>query len=284
MNSIVLIQGETGSGKELIANLIHRESPRAHRKMVRVNCASLPATLIEAELFGREKGAYTGALSKQAGRFEMADGSTLFLDEIGELALELQAKLLRVLQDGEFERLGSTRTLKVDVRVITATNSDLATLVAEGTFRQDLYYRLNVFPIVVPPLRERRMDIPALVWSFVREFSETMGKSIDKISKSTMQHLQAYDWPGNVRELRNMIERSMILSRGGTLAVSLGEVGSDQLASQTLAEVDRHHIHSVLEQTGWRIRGAGGAAQALGLNPSTLESRMKKLGIKRTTR
>jgi transcriptional regulator with GAF, ATPase, and Fis domain len=284
LESIVLIQGETGSGKELIANLIHRESTRAHRKMVRVNCASLPATLIEAELFGREKGAYTGALSKQIGRFELADGSTLFLDEIGELPLELQAKLLRVLQDGEFERLGSTRTLKVDVRLIAATNRELSVMVTEGNFREDLYYRLNVFPIVVPPLRERRADIPALVWSFVREYGETMGKSVDRISKSTMQHLQAYDWPGNVRELRNVIERSMILSRGGTLVVSLSEVESEQLADQTLAEVDRHHILSLLEQTGWRIRGAGGAAQALGLNPSTLESRMKKLGIKRTTR
>ena len=284
LDSIVLIQGETGSGKELIANLIHRESSRAHRKMVRVNCAALPATLIEAELFGREKGAYTGALSKQVGRFELADGSTLFLDEIGELPLELQAKLLRVLQDGEFERLGSARTLKVDVRLIAATNRDLSTMVAEGNFREDFYYRLNVFPIRVPPLRERREDIPALVWSFVREYGENMGKSIDRISKSTMQRLQAYDWPGNVRELRNVIERSMILSRGDTLTVSPGEVESQQPSTQTLFEVDRRHILSVLEQTGWRIRGDDGAAQVLGLNPSTLESRMKKLDIKRTRR
>jgi transcriptional regulator with GAF, ATPase, and Fis domain len=282
LDSIVLIQGETGSGKELIANLIHRESPRGQSAMVRVNCASLPPTLIEAELFGREKGAYTGALSKQMGRFELADDSTLFLDEIGELPMELQAKMLRVLQEGEFERLGSSRTLKVDVRVIAATNRDLATLVAEGNFREDLYYRLNVFPIVVPPLRDRREDIPAMVWSFVRENNETMGKSIDRISKGTMQRLQAYDWPGNVRELRNVIERSMILSRGGALDVTLGEVENEQLASQTLAEVDRRHILAVVEQTGWRIRGDGGAAQILGLNPSTLESRMKKLGIKRT--
>lgn len=284
LDSIVLIHGETGSGKELIANLIHRESARGHRKMVRVNCASLPASLIESELFGREKGAYTGALSKQMGRFEIADGSTLFLDEIGELPLELQAKLLRVLQEGEFERLGSTRTLKVDVRVIAATNRDLATLVAEGKFREDLYYRLNVFPIVVPPLRERRADIPALVWSCVHEYSETMGKSIDRINKTTMQRLQAYDWPGNVRELRNVIERSMILSRGDTLTVSLGEAKIDNSSDQTLAEVNRRHILSVLEQTGWRIRGDGGAAQVLGLNPSTLESRMKKLDIQRTPR
>jgi transcriptional regulator with GAF, ATPase, and Fis domain len=270
LDSIVLIQGETGSGKELIANLIHRESPRGQSAMVRVNCASLPPTLIEAELFGREKGAYTGALSKQMGRFELADDSTLFLDEIGELPMELQAKMLRVLQEGEFERLGSSRTLKVDVRVIAATNRDLATLVAEGNFREDLYYRLNVFPIVVPPLRDRREDIPAMVWSFVRENNETMGKSIDRISKGTMQRLQAYDWPGNVRELRNVIERSMILSRGGALDVTLGEVENEQLASQTLAEVDRRHILAVVEQTGWRIRGDGGAAQILGLNPSTL--------------
>lgn len=283
LDSIVLIQGETGSGKELIANLIHGASPRAHNKMVRVNCASLPATLIESELFGRDKGAYTGALSKQVGRFELADDSTIFLDEIGELPLELQAKLLRVLQDGEFERLGSTRTLKVHVRVIAATNRELATQVAEGNFREDLYYRLNVFPIVVPPLRERREDIPALVWSFVREYSETMGKSIDRISKSTMQRLQAYDWPGNIRELRNVVERSMILSRGGTLVVSLGEVESERVAEQTLAEVNRRHILAVVKQTGWRIRGAGGAAQILGLNPSTLESRMKKMGIKRSS-
>lgn len=280
-DSIVLIQGETGSGKELIANLIHRESSRARRNMVRVNCASLPATLIEAELFGREKGAYTGALSKQIGRFELADGSTLFLDEIGELPLELQAKLLRVLQDGEFERLGGRRTLKVDVRLIAATNRDLSTMVAEGKFREDLYYRLNVFPIAVPPLRERRADIPALVWSFVREYSENMGKSIDRISKSTMQHLQAYDWPGNVRELRNVIERAMILSREGTLVVSLDKSDNGTPGGQTLKEVERNHILAILEQTRWRIRGDAGAARILDMNPTTLESRVKKLGIRR---
>ncbi|MFZ9037008.1 MAG: sigma-54-dependent Fis family transcriptional regulator [Gammaproteobacteria bacterium] len=281
LDSIVLIEGETGVGKELVANLIHRESPRSNKKMVRVNCAALPAALIEAELFGRDKGAYTGALSKQVGRFELADGSTLFLDEIGELPLELQAKLLRVLQEGEFERLGSTRTLKVDVRVIAATNCELSSLVGTGKFREDLYYRLNVFPIRVPPLRARRADIPALVWSFVRDCSENMGKSIDKISKSTMQRLQAYNWPGNVRELRNVIERSMILSRNNDLAVSLGEIGNENQGGQTLKEVERNHIRAILEQTGWRVRGEAGAARILDLNPTTLESRMKKLGIRR---
>jgi transcriptional regulator with GAF, ATPase, and Fis domain len=281
LDSIVLIEGETGSGKELVANLIHRESPRAAKSMVRVNCAALPAALIESELFGRDKGAYTGALSKQAGRFELADGSTLFLDEIGELPLELQAKLLRVLQHGEFERLGSNRTLKVDVRLIAATNRELSALVDAGDFREDLYYRLNVFPLRVPPLRERREDIPALVWSFVRECGETMGKSIDRISKGTMRRLQAYDWPGNVRELRNVIERAMILSREGTLVVSLGKSGNGTPGGQTLKEVERNHILAILEQTRWRIRGDAGAARILDMNPTTLESRMKKLGIRR---
>jgi transcriptional regulator with GAF, ATPase, and Fis domain len=281
LDSTVLIQGETGTGKELIANLIHKLSQREHKKMIRVNCAALPATLIEAELFGREKGAYTGAASKQVGRFELANGSTIFLDEIGELPLELQAKLLRVLQDGEFERLGSTQTVKVDVRVIAATNRDLTRLVEDGQFREDLYYRLNVFPITVPPLREHRMDIPALVWSFVRQYSETMGKSIDMISKNTMKHLQAYAWPGNVRELGNVIERAMILSQGGTLTVQIDTSDSQQQTGQTLAEIETGHIRSVLGQTGWRIRGEGGAAQILDMNPCTLESRMKKLGIKR---
>ncbi|MGI9308043.1 MAG: sigma-54 interaction domain-containing protein [Gammaproteobacteria bacterium] len=278
---IVLIQGETGSGKELIAKLIHGKSSRATRKMIRVNCAALPAGLIEAELFGREKGAYTGALSKQSGRFEMADNSTLFLDEIGELPLELQPKLLRVLQDGEFERLGSTRTQKVNVRVVAATNRDLAQLVEKGQFREDLYYRLNVFPITVPPLRARRDDIPALIWSIVREFAESMGKPVNSITKCTMKQLLAYDWPGNVRELRNLIERSMILSQNEILKM-IPEAGSrTHKGGQTLAEVNRCHILSVLEQTDWRVRGECGAAQILDIKPSTLESRMQKLGIQR---
>jgi transcriptional regulator with GAF, ATPase, and Fis domain len=281
LDSTVLILGETGTGKEVLANLVHKLSQRADRNMVRVNCAALPATLIEAELFGREKGAYTGAASKQIGRFELANGSTILLDEIGELPLELQAKLLRVLQDGEFERLGSTQTVKVDVRVIAATNRNLASLVEERRFRQDLYYRLNVFPITVPPLREHCMDIPALVWLFVREYGDKMGKSIDMIRKSTMKHLQAYAWPGNVRELRNVIERAMILSQGGTLAVQLDDRDKQRKTGQTLAEVETDHIRTVLGQAGWRIRGEGGAAQILGMNPCTLESRMKKLGIRR---
>ena len=280
-DSTVLILGETGTGKELVANLVHKLSQRAHKKMIRVNCAALPATLIEAELFGREKGAYTGAASKQIGRFELANGSTIFLDEIGELPLELQAKLLRVLQDGEFERLGSTQTVKVDVRVIAATNRDLSRLVKDGDFREDLYYRLNVFPITVPPLREHRMDIPALVWSIVREYGEIMGKSIDMISKNTMKHLQAYAWPGNVRELRNVIERAMILSHGGTLTMQIDTSDSQQQTGQTLAEIETDHIRSILAQTNWRIRGEGGAAHILDMNPCTLESRMKKLGINR---
>ena len=286
-DSIVLIQGETGTGKELVANLIHKMSRRLGKKMIRVNCAALPATLIEAELFGREKGAYTGASSKQIGRFELANHSTLFLDEIGDLPMELQSKLLRVLQEGEFERLGSSQTVKVDVRVIVATNRSLAEQVAAGEFREDLFYRLNVFPIEMPPLRERRTDIPALVWSFVREFGDTMGKSIDKISKNTMKQLQAYEWPGNVRELRNVIERSMILNQNGVLSVQLAKPGGNgnvRPTSQTLTGVETHHIESVLEQTGWRVRGDGGAARILGINPTTLDSRMKKLGIKRLDR
>jgi len=283
LESTVLIMGETGTGKELVANLIHKLSPHADKKMIRVNCAALPAALIEAELFGREKGAYTGALSKQIGRFELANGSTIFLDEIGELPMELQAKLLRVLQEGEFERLGSTQTLKVDVRVITATNRNLLKQVKEGQFREDLYYRLNVFPITVPALRERRMDIPALVWAFVREYGDTMGKSIERIPKTTMQKLQTYNWPGNVRELRNVIERAMILSQNGVLRVELTDThnASERHTGQTLAEVQANHIQSILEQTAWRIRGEAGAAQILDMNPCTLESRMKKLSIKR---
>ena len=212
--STVLLQGETGSGKEVVARAIHDLSGRRARPMVKVNCAALPANLIEAELFGREKGAYTGALARQMGRFELADGATIFLDEVGELPLELQPKLLRVLQDGEFERLGGTQTIKVDARVIAATNRDLARAMEDGAFRKDLFYRLNVFPIEVPPLRERREDIPMLVWAFVREFSEALAKPITAIDADSMAALQAYSWPGNVRELRNVIERAMILARG----------------------------------------------------------------------
>ncbi|HQR45177.1 MAG TPA: sigma 54-interacting transcriptional regulator [Thermoanaerobaculia bacterium] len=288
VSSAVLIVGETGTGKEIVANAIHALSPRAKRPLVKVNCAALPPTLIESELFGREKGAYTGAMTQQAGRFELADGSTLFLDEIGELPVELQTKLLRVLEEGRFERLGGSRTLTVDVRVLAATNRDLALLVKEGRFRADLYYRLNVFPIEIPPLRERPEDIPLLVWSFVRSFSQRMGKLIESIPKKTMERLQAYPWPGNVRELRNVIERAMILSDGPVLRV--GSFAPEKLGAGvsreggTLEEVERAHIVAVLERTRWRVSGEGGAAELLGLNRTTLQSRMKKLGIERRHR
>ena len=281
-DATVLLLGETGTGKELLASAIHTLSPRRTRMMVQVNCAALPAALIESELFGREKGAYTGALSRQQGRFEAAHGSTLFLDEIGELPLDLQAKLLRVLQDGQFERLGSPTTLHVNVRIIAATNRDLTKAVQAGSFREDLYYRLQVFPIMVPPLRARQDDIPLLVWAFVQEFSRRMGKTIDAIPRPTMQALQRYPWPGNVRELRNVIERAMILSTDATLRVEVpAGGGATAPAHQSLAEVERRHIGAVLEQTGWRIRGRGGAAELLGLKPTTLEARMQKLGLQR---
>jgi transcriptional regulator with GAF, ATPase, and Fis domain len=278
----VLILGETGTGKELLARAIHRLSPRKDGHMVKVNCAALPANLVESELFGREKGAFTGAMARQLGRFESADGSTIFLDEIGDLPLELQTKLLRVLQDGQFERLGSVKTISVDVRVIAATNRDLRKAVREGRFRRDLYYRLNVFPITVPPLRERRDDIPLLTWAFVKHFSESMGKQISTINKNCMDRLKAYSWPGNVRELKNVIERSMILSTGPVLHI--GEIESDateEPLNLTLDELERAHILKVLENTGWRVRGDSGAARILGLKPTTLEARMRKLGIQR---
>ena len=252
--------------------------------MVKINCAALPASLIEAELFGREKGAYTGALARQMGRFEIADGSTILLDEVGELPLELQPKLLRVLQDGSFERVGSTRTISVNVRVIAATNRDLARAVAEGGFREDLYYRLNVFPVAVPPLRERREDIPLLAWEFVKELGESMGKPIEHIADESMKALQVYPWPGNVRELRNVIERAMILARGATLHVSLARVPTSAPGKApvgTLEASERAHILRALEHTGWRVRGPGGAAEVLGIKPTTLDSRIKKLGIRR---
>jgi transcriptional regulator with GAF, ATPase, and Fis domain len=279
----VLITGETGTGKELLAQAIHDLSSRKATTMVKVNCAALPAPLIESELFGREKGAYTGAMTQQVGRFEIADGSTIFLDEIGDLPLDLQVKLLRVLQDGEFQRLGSHRTLKVDVRVIAATNRDLAAMVREGRYREDLFHRLNVFPIVAPTLRERITDIPLLVWKFVEVFNRKMGRSIDSIPKPLMERLKQYHWPGNVRELRNMVERAMIVSEGRTLMIELpdGHSASAPAPSKTLTDVERHHILDVLESTRWRISGKGGAAEVLGLQRSTLRSRMKNLGIVR---
>jgi len=281
-NTCVLITGETGTGKEILARAIHNLSPRKGRSMIRVNCAALPGSLIESELFGREKGAFTGAASRQVGRFESADSSTIFLDEIGDLPMELQAKLLRVLEDGSFERLGSSRTVSVDVRVIAATNHNLAELVKGDMFRRDLYYRLNVFPIVVPPLRERREDIPLLVWAFVEEFSQSMGKSIKNIPKKTMELLRRYHWPGNVRELKNVIERAMILSTGSILRIERLEAEeTTSIDGMSMEAVERNHILKVLENTGWRISGKKGAAQILDLKVSTLRSRMKKLGIER---
>ena len=281
-DSSVLVRGETGTGKELVAQAIHRLSPRRSRLMVKVNCAALPSGLVESELFGREKGAFTGALTRQVGRFEIADGSTLFLDEIGELSLEVQAKLLRVLETGEFERLGSPKTIKVDVRVIAATNRDLAEDIQQGRFREDLYYRLNVFPIRVPPLRERAEDIPLLVWTFLEELSTRMGKTITQVPRQTMEALQRHPWPGNVRELRNVIEHATILTTGETLRVPLLDDAAPVAApAPTLADSERELILRALESTGWRIKGPKGAAAALGLNPSTLYARMKKLAIRR---
>jgi len=285
----VLLLGETGTGKELMASFIHAASPRRDRPMIKLNCAALPASLIEAELFGREKGAYTGALTRQIGRFELADGTTLFLDEVGELPLELQPKLLRVLQEGEFERVGGTQTIRTDVRVIAATNRPLAEEVRAGRFREDLYYRLNVFPIRLPPLRERSEDIPMLVWQFVRELGQSMGRPVERVADETMRALQAYAWPGNIRELRNVVERAMILCRDGVLRVSLPDApalappapaGAGR-SEETLAAAERRNIEATLQRCGWRIRGANGAAERLGLKPTTLESRMKRLGIER---
>jgi transcriptional regulator with GAF, ATPase, and Fis domain len=276
----VLLCGETGTGKELVAQAIHRLSVRRDQVMVRVNCAALPAGLVESELFGREKGAYTGALTRQVGRFEIADGSTIFLDEIGELSLEVQAKLLRVLERGELERLGSPRTIKVDVRLIAATNRDLAEEIRQGRFREDLYYRLNVFPIRVPPLRERPDDIPLLVWAILEEFSARMGKKITQVPRPTMEALQKRSWPGNVRELRNMIERAVIFTPDETLRMPMVDEAASAPRLKTLADAEREHILRVLQMTGWQIKGPAGAAAELGLNPSTLYSRMKKLGIR----
>ena len=281
-DSTVLLLGETGTGKELLARAIHSMSLRKDRPLVTVNCASLPPTLIESELFGREKGAYTGALTKMAGRFEIADGSTLFLDEIGELPIDLQSKLLRVLEDGTFERLGSTKPIHVNVRIIAATNRDIEEEIKNGRFRQDLFYRLNVFPIVIPPLRRRPEDIPPLVRAIVKEFQKKMGKEIESIPKKTMQALQSYSWPGNVRELRNMLEHAMILSNGKVLDVHLPKQASSEAdASGNLQDMERMHLAAVLEKTGWRLAGKGGAAEVLGLKRTTLQAKMKKLGIKR---
>jgi transcriptional regulator with GAF, ATPase, and Fis domain len=280
-SATVLLLGETGTGKELLARALHACSPRHARPMVALNCAALPATLVDSELFGREKGAYTGALTRQPGRFELADGSTLFLDEVGELPQETQAKLLRVLQDGRFERLGGGATMWADVRVIAASNRDLERGVGEGKFRNDLYYRLNVFPIPLPPLRERREDIPLLVWAFIKELAPAMGKTIESIPRAVLEALQRYDWPGNVRELRNVIERALIVSPDAVLQAEVPRSTGPLAEDLTLATVERRHILSVLERTGWRVSGRHGAAEILGLKPTTLESRMARLGIRR---
>jgi PAS domain S-box-containing protein len=283
-DATVLLLGETGTGKELLAAAIHDLSPRRDRPMIKVNCAALPATLMESELFGREKGAYTGALSKQVGRFELADGSTIFLDEVGELPVETQGKLLRVIQDGCFERLGSPTTVRVQVRMIAATSRDLARMVADGCFRKDLYYRLNVFPIEIPPLRERRDDIPLLVWSFVEELGRRMGRSVEAVSPQSLHALQHYPWPGNIRELRNVVERALITCHGPTLFIEPPAHPGSPATGLTLEEVERAHILRVLEMTGWRVRGKQGAANILGVPPTTLDSRMVKLDIHRPSR
>ena len=276
----VLLIGETGTGKEMLASAIHELSLRGSRPMVRVSCAAIPETLIESELFGREKGAYTGAMSRQVGRFEVAHGSTLFLDEVGELPLELQVKLLRVLQEKQVERLGSSKSIAVDVRIIAATNRDLEMAVREKKFRDDLYYRLNVFPIRTPPLRERREDIPLLIQSFVNEFAKSFGKGIESIDNDSIEALQRYSWPGNIRELRNTVERAMILATGPRLYINPPTTSPDD-AKHSLHHVDveREHIRNVLESTGWRVRGKDGAAEILGLKPTTLDSMMVRLGL-----
>jgi len=277
----VLLLGETGSGKEVFAQAIHDLSPRHHRPMIKVNCAAIPSELIESELFGRERGAYTGALERQIGRFECAHESTLFLDEIAELPSAVQVKLLRVLQERVIERLGSTQPIRLNVRIIAATNRNLEAALEEKRFREDLYYRLNVFPVVVPPLRDRREDIPGLVWTFVDEFANSFGKSIESISSESMRALQSHSWPGNVRELRNVIERAVILATGRHLEIPLPKPSPCLSAGSNLLDLEAAHIRTVLDSTNWRVRGTGGAAQRLGLKPTTLESRMAKLGITR---
>jgi len=283
-NSTVLISGETGTGKELIARAIHSVGKRRDRTLVKVNCAALPLNLIESELFGHEKGAFTGAFELKIGRFELANHGTIFLDEIGDLPVEIQAKLLRVLQDGEFQRLGNPRTIRVDVRLITATNRKLEESVLNGTFREDLYYRLNVFPIHVPPLRERKEDIPVLTHYFLKKYSTQIGKKIDIVPVKIMNMLQSYSWPGNIRELENIIERAIIMNSGSRLQSGDWmpvKPSGHTLSGQTLADIERNHIIEVLKSTGWQVSGQKGAAKVLGINPNTLVSKMKKLNIRR---
>ena len=282
-DATVLLLGETGTGKELFASCIHELSQRRDRAMVRVNCAAIPSALVESELFGREKGAYTGALSRQIGRFETADRSTIFLDEIGDLPLEVQVKLLRVLEEQQIERLGSPRPIRIDTRIVAATHRNLERAILDGGFREDLFYRLNVFPIHVPPLRDRLDDVPLLVARFVEDYSRAFSKRVDAIAGDSMAALQQYQWPGNVRELRNVVERSMIVHTGGPLVIELPQHRpmAVKAGSTRMADVETSHVRSVLDATGWRVRGAGGAAEQLGLKPSTLEARMAKLGLRR---
>ena len=297
LDTTVLILGETGTGKELLAHAIHNLSGRKNRSLIKVNCATLHSHLIEDELFGHEKGAFTGALARRVGRFEIANGGTIFLDEIGELPLDLQVKLLRIIQEGEFERLGGSRTIKVDVRLIAATNRDLEAAVRIGAFRADLFYRLSVYPITVPPLRDRKEDIPALVLHFVRHLNTKLGRQIESIPQRSLDALTSYPWPGNIRELRNVIERAAIITRGTSLQLfdsfeaggagrvlinASGPNGGMADSPQTLEESERTLILRTLERTGSKIEGPGGAANLLGINPSTLRSRMRKLGITRS--
>jgi transcriptional regulator with GAF, ATPase, and Fis domain len=287
-DSTVLLLGETGTGKELFARAIHANSLRRGRPLVTLNCAALPAALVESELFGHQRGAFTGAVSERVGRFELAHRSTLFLDEIGDLPLEIQSKLLRVLQDRTFERLGSSQTRRMDVRIIAATHQNLAGAVAEGRFRADLYYRLSVFPIQLPPLRDRPEDIPTLVWAIIRKRQQAIGRAISQVASNVMQRLQAYRWPGNVRELENVVERALINSTGEAIAQlddeftgDAPQARSDATTATTLVSVERTYIERVLHDCEWRINGSGNAAERLGLHPNTLRFRMKKLGIVR---
>jgi DNA-binding NtrC family response regulator len=287
-DSTVLIQGETGTGKELVARAIHEQSARRERPLIKINCAALPRELVESELFGHEKGAFTGAIQLRRGRFELADGGTLFLDEVGELPLETQPKLLRVLQEREFERVGGARSLRADVRVVAATNRDLHAEVRANRFRADLYFRLDVFPIDLPPLRERRDDVPHLLRHFASRTARRLGRAIDGLSPAFIERARAYDWPGNIRELENLVERALIMTRGGVLdaselfAAPAVAARVEATGDGTLEEVERAHISRVLEETSWTVEGDRGAARRLGLNPSTLRGRMRKLGIRKT--
>jgi len=286
-DATVLILGESGTGKELLARAVHNISNRSKRPLIKINCATLPANLIESELFGHERGAFTGAMERKIGRFELADGGTIFLDEIGELPVELQAKLLRVLQEGEFERLGNPKTIKVNVRLIAATNRNLQQAIEKKEFREDLFYRLNVFPIVSPPLRNRKEDIPLLIKHFVKKYEGKMGKEIKNIPDKVVDALMQYDWPGNIRELENLIERALILTNTSTLEygdwipAAKNTASNGKASLQKMDDVEKEHIISVLNSTNWKVSGEKGAAKILGLNATTLEARMKKLGIER---